>query len=851
MNVNFEITSPSDWASKSLDARSNAIRLPAQNKWATQRTPWARVISSAVINDDSSIRNKYSLYSGKLDTFEHSYDVATNRPKFGLTSIDVDYKGPMGSTRSCTIQFQCWTLEDLEKMEQLYMVPGMSVIVEWGWSISSAGAAVYPINDFTKSPTLNPKFMPWVMEKVFKHREACRGDYDGLVGLVTNFNYKINESLGYDCSFELTSPGDMWLDMDSGAASKNEVINDNGKQKKMSNLESAFNRIYKDLKALPAGIFQVGLNDEANAKLDAANKVKNYVLPLIVNQVWRTETREFDKQHATISETIDINVNGVLSSAEGTIAESCEVYVSWPKFVSLINENVNFFFDQTNKNNKDPETQHNMPKLGNSLVPITILPKMMSADPRVCIFKPIDIDPVNGRSRMESLAEQEIYQEDPASTNEKSTWVSTTLNYISKGIQSISNGVSNMRRGATTSAEIPTSIPSIPALDELYNAQDQINALGDSRDVFNVNIVNKDFTLDPYVGLLNNVYINAAYVRDTLMAGEKLSLQDFLTTILTDLNNSSGGIWDLRFHVDPSDETRIQIYDANYTSTQSRKKNLIVPYEFNITDLLVRNVELETNLIAGYKDMALYSNTTDTDSSRSTGMRLYSDTIIRDGFIPKDVKATRSEPESGDFTGYEEDDVDAAYYALLDGVDDESVSSAKNSTKAYIEYINRYRKDIAKYLPVNQNILLPFNFTLQLDGFSGLEWGNAITFDRIPKRYKDKIYFQTVKVKHTINDKEWITDIETKMRIKNDDTEINSAPSKTNTYANTNAIRNEQLQAGNSQFASAGSLSTGANQTSNVYQNNPSLQIKESPAEAAKNQKATQDFFNKKKGARP
>jgi hypothetical protein len=830
MNVNFAVTTPDKWAVDALNSRSNSILSPVSNVWSTQRTPWARVLSSAILDKNASYRNEYALWSRILNSYDTSYDKETGRPRFGIESIEVDFKGTMGSTRSCIVNFKCWTLDDLQILEKLYMVPGMSVIVEWGWSVSSEGAAVSPLNGFTVAPTPNKNFMPDIMEKVYQYRQQYKGSYDGLVGLVTNFNYSVNDQLGFDCSFELTSPGEMWLESNSTTVSRNCKTNANDKQKKQSNLQKQFHKIYKETGPDDA------LRNAYNTKYDG--------LPVITKQVWEIETREYDKQLRTSFEEF---YEGKLDSINPA-RESNEIYISWTHFVEILNREINlYYYPKSREVKADPDLTYSNPKLGNSLIPITILPKMMSLDPRICTFDPIGIDPKAGKERAEDVAYEA--NETPPEKLENANLFIKFIDKAGELGKDILTGLNNYVVATTTPAELRPCFPIIPKLDNLDATKKQIIKCGDSKDKKNLD-KNKNFTIDPYVGLLNNVYLNAGYLRDCITSGEEVNMQDLLSKILSDLNLASGGLWDLQYHVDELDPTRLQIYDANYTSAESRKKQ-IQPYEFSIKKLLLRNVVIESKLVEGFKTMVLYGNADDEGNGNPTytGMKLYSEGV-GDGFRP-DFNAKQNnqcDDAKAPSTNSEIDepvlDVDAAYYVLLDAVDDESVSNAKNSMKAYIGYLNTSRKDISTKLPRQQNILLPFNFSVTIDGFSGFIWGNAINLDYLPERYKGKIYYQVTKVKHSISATDWTTNIETVMRLINTE-------EATNTYEkpaySPTQIKKETLDAANQQFAAPESTGGNVQQTKNLYQKNPDLQVvKETPEQEAAKNKAVQEFFKKK-----
>ena len=55
------------------------------------------------------------------------------RPMPGITGLDIEHKASYGSLRQATVKFQCWDIHQLEQLELLYMRPGYTALIEWGW----------------------------------------------------------------------------------------------------------------------------------------------------------------------------------------------------------------------------------------------------------------------------------------------------------------------------------------------------------------------------------------------------------------------------------------------------------------------------------------------------------------------------------------------------------------------------------------------------------------------------------------------------------------------------------------------------------------------------------------------
>lgn len=744
MNVDFAITTPDKWASESLDERAKIIASPLRSSWATQRTVWARALSSAILPNDPSANKTNILYSGTQPTFDSSYNSKNFRPTYGLDSITVDFKGTMGSTKSCLVSFKCWTLEDLEILEKLYMVPGISVIVEWGFSIDHDGSPVGPDDKFLQLGEMDDPYS-FIMDIIIRNRETYRGNYDGLVGIVTNFNYKLNESLGFDCQFELVAPGEMWLEQNSDNMSKQAVVKEANIIKKQSNLVYVFHELYSNYK-----------DDEplkaVNAKLLGTEKA-----PAVVVQVWKTSTREYDKEYRSSYDA---------ASEVITTPDLREVYISWGYFVQLLNSNINKYRLDADgfvmADSKDSPTI----ALALEFVPVTILPKFCSLDPRICTFNPKGINLSRGLQRYEA---------------DKGFWASVR-DFVTGG---------DIDKRSTGNVILPSDAPS-PELNDAGTALSHIKIFGTALDKTSITEIydgksniqrsNEMVNESPAVGFLNNIYVNTGFLRDIALVntGEKLNIDAYLKNVLGELSKAVGDVWDLQFRTDEKNPHLIHIFDASYTSKESRTPGMVVPYEFKIKNnpkLLLQSANVESKLIDGFKELVLFGNSSDNGGTdvANIGMQLYTDKVkdgwkkssIDEGSDPVKSRADGQDANDEEFGNVDPvGDLDLAYSNMLVEVTEDTVAEAKAALAGFVTFLNKYNPEAAVLLPSNQNILLPFNLGIQLDGFSGLIWGNAINFDYLPSRYPDRVFFQITKVQHAVTRETWSTSIETIFRLR-------------------------------------------------------------------------------------
>ena len=63
---------------------------------------------------------------------------------------------------------------------------------------------------------------------------------------------------------------------------------------------------------------------------------------------------------------------------------------------------------------------------------------------------------------------------------------------------------------------------------------------------------------------------------------------------------------------------------------------------------------------------------------------------------------------------------------------------------------------------------LPITLTLTIYGISSIQPGDIFRVNYLPEMYKDRVYFQVMKVSQELNSSGWITSLETVMRIRPD-----------------------------------------------------------------------------------
>jgi hypothetical protein len=130
------------------------------------------------------------------------------RPMPGITSVTIESTGRMGSLRQATINFKVWDKYQLDIMDALYFRPGFTVLIEYGH------AKYYDNKGDLKSSEqfmLNPFEFGLTKEdiniKLSTNTRKSYGNYGGMLGIVTSFNFSLTQEGGYDCTIKAMSLG--------------------------------------------------------------------------------------------------------------------------------------------------------------------------------------------------------------------------------------------------------------------------------------------------------------------------------------------------------------------------------------------------------------------------------------------------------------------------------------------------------------------------------------------------------------------------------------------------------------------------------------------------------------------
>ena len=135
------------------------------------------------------------------DNFAILGDNKFKRPMPGIKSVEAQFLGGDKALRQATVNWTCWTFEDIDRLTPHFLSVGKTVCVEWGW--------VYG-NDNLKNVRgfIGPNgIRRTAYENNRQVINEAKGDIDMAIGIVKNFEFNTRADGGFDCTTTLSSIG--------------------------------------------------------------------------------------------------------------------------------------------------------------------------------------------------------------------------------------------------------------------------------------------------------------------------------------------------------------------------------------------------------------------------------------------------------------------------------------------------------------------------------------------------------------------------------------------------------------------------------------------------------------------
>lgn len=223
-----------DFIKNQINTRQKLISGNVRNvavKHLNSRSPWIRMSSSVNVNGSADLAKNNVLFNGtSSNTGAGQYKMNEGfgedrgtykkgplgfRPMPGIDNISVKNKGAYGSLREVVVNFKCWDINQLEDLEVLYMRPGYTALIEWGWSNylvedKNGAAQLKQMDEYYDILNISsPKTIAEITKELREKIENSQGNYDAMYGKVKNYSWTARPDGGYDCTTTIISVGEV------------------------------------------------------------------------------------------------------------------------------------------------------------------------------------------------------------------------------------------------------------------------------------------------------------------------------------------------------------------------------------------------------------------------------------------------------------------------------------------------------------------------------------------------------------------------------------------------------------------------------------------------------------------
>jgi hypothetical protein len=761
---------------ESIKARQDALinRTPQTLQYYNSRNAWIRMSSAVEVNGDGGdLAKKYILQGGTTDVnstkrsgvgdFSKAYSNSSVngtkyrlgiRPMPGITGIDVKSRSAYGSLREVTVNFNAWDIHQLEDLELLYMRPGYTVLVEWGWAPYLKGnqgleTTVSYINSVVNAQK-NSVSKESIWKDLFKKSLDTYGNYDALYGFIKNYSWTARPDGGYDCSVTVISIGEI--------------------------LESLkINYVESDTDVPSKGVFrtelaELGTTVPFSTDLNLAKSYAQNKLAGIINELYlilKSKLSNLTSQSITLSDGVlydcfrfDLTIeNAPEQVAKSDFNNNTQIYITLESLVSLLNRHI-LLQDQ----NESPITELSVTEGGHMSNPGALLlclgnKYQVSTNPFICQIK-------------------NTAYNDPAALGFEEGW----------------NG------------DFTTIVDIIKNLGKQY-------WYDDSYETTQLGIIGNIYVNLSYVySLITSAELESQDKKEK----NEILLFDFLKNLLNGINSSIGNVANLDVFIDPQD-SKARIIDVNYADSNSREevwKNCFT-FEIQNTKSIVRSYSFESQIFPDQSTIiAIGAQAEGGALDENVETLIDFNQKLIDRVVTKRISPTKAKDKANTTSTAEQaeqkeknlkenykiinsyfNQIDPdwyeEYFGLFGGAGDFDVEDGSKYSSALRDIINNFTtllKDDSK----NRGII-PTKLSLTIDGIGGLIIGNIfkIPEDVTPRGYKGvgagptRLAYVITGLGHSVKDNDWVTNIEAQFII------LDEPKGKKTTTSQTREIKKE------------------------------------------------------------
>jgi GH24 family phage-related lysozyme (muramidase) len=714
----------------------------------------------------------YSHQTYNASTQKNENNILGIRPMPGITNISIQNKGAYGSLRQATVTFQCWDIKQLDVLEQLYMRPGYTVLLEWGWNpyIDNSGKLISQKKEDPIFFNRKDIQLQNYLSELRKLSLESNGNYDAMFGYVMNYGWKYRVDGGFDCTTEIISTGELL---------ESYKVNFSGAP-----------IISSDPKIATKLFSGISYSDSTNIKSEYA---KNVLTGLIFETYTACKT-QFESTNQTMGvgkfdynykdkigevqyavSNVGIEIPGTETDEDGTetiptdtsstngnvLDPGKDVYITLESFVGLIN---NFILlqnpsDKVNKPIMDLSVNNRIDSIRkNTSLKCLVHPLQISVDPSICIINNLDF--LRNISNIEVKTSNIVTEVDskskapPLLAKQNTTPPSIQSQY---GLESTVAKAENANIAAKINSPIPTEgYLAFCNLLRPFSIVENGKNVGDHSEIY----LNLRY--------LYNLALDSTLKSQDPAEKEGIQLIPYIKNILSAVQNATGNVNNFEVFIDGQTG---YIIDLNNVSVD---ENEPLPFTFNIsgTNSIIRDIQFESQIFSDQATIIAISAQSDAGKLGLENSSMVAfNTGIRDRMISKKDSPISSQVDpTSQLVGY--------VTALADIKLFLGAWNNKGDAKIKGEQVNLFKTSLSDVIAFATNVykstsnkyksILPTKVSLTFDGIGGIIIGNIFNIDKTftPSSYKGDgsgidLQYTVTNVKHDIGtDNQWKTVIQ-------------------------------------------------------------------------------------------
>jgi hypothetical protein len=714
-------------------------------------------------------------------------------PMPGITSVDVKSLN-RGSIKRATVNIKCYTPEQFQIIDLLYLRIGYTMFLEWGNSLYLDNVGTLKNMGYTLIEDPEYGFFSNIWKKssylgflpnIERWRKAKKGNYDGLLAKVVNFSWKFSQDGSYDIELQLISLGDVIESL------KVNVTPSLG-------ISTFIKEAYE--------LYKTETEEENDASVPASPErdiISSYLFlqKLYLSKLLGTTAEDLEQTEDFINQNgiINCTIAGTpIEGLKGIFIQSTPGGVTVnpkPKTVNFKNEKL---AEEFVKKNLSGFTENTTSEFDSNLKENEYFIKIGN-----------DFD----------LAWEVHYLQSSQTINLEANQSTTDvlyLNYINNSTDE-TTGIHDsgfyMRFGHLLEFLNQYVIPAIKDTTK-NDTQEGVPIIGinnGSWDNF-MYTVPYQVSLDPRVCIVKsaedvsqkswfqqlnpwknpefgyawtmNIYISHNQILESLTLDEKgnVALFDFLDNLCTAINKAMGGVNNLEPVIDEETQT-INIIDSSYSVNEEADYVLELYGYKDYASNFVRSFDLKTEITNDFATMATVGSTAGgyVKGVENTMFSKWNRGLIdpwKEKYIPPQITTNLSGSEDDPATQYTTEfwnkyfspfgyTVNNYGVCLNDEIIDKNVAIVTEFYK-YMQ-AKAYEKKSTYSSPTNG--FVPISLGVTIDGLSGIKIYNAVNVDTrfLPRNYPDNLKFIIKGVNHKLSNSDWETNFETVVISRNEE----------------------------------------------------------------------------------